>query len=146
MTFVSVKPQHMRNRCTTWMDSPFIHDSATWEPRAATHSPVLVNTLETPTSYVIEVAAPGFDKSQFKIHVAQLSLTLSAQKEETAAQSSDTYTRREHDYRQFSRSFHLPKHVDTTAITAVYQDGILLVTVPKVAETPAKPTIEIKVS
>jgi HSP20 family protein len=43
----------------------------------------------------------------------------------------ERYTRREFSYTSFQRSFTLPETVEAEKISANYQDGILLITVPK---------------
>jgi HSP20 family protein len=48
-------------------------------------------------------------------------------------------------YGSFTRSFSLPTTVDATKVTAVYRDGVLEVTVPKI-ETAKLKKVEIKVA
>jgi HSP20 family protein len=47
--------------------------------------------------------------------------------------------------RSFTRSFSLPTTVDATRVAAVYKDGVLEVTVPKI-ETAKPKRVEIKVA
>ena len=99
-----------------------------------------VNVVETPESFKLEVAAPGFDKSNFNIHVENDTLTVSGQREAKAQVEGEKMTRREFRYESFNRSFKLPKSVNLETISAVYENGILNVVIPKKEE--AKPVIK----
>jgi HSP20 family protein len=144
MTFLSVKPQHGRTafpRFTNWFDTyaenEFAHD---------TRTPILVNTKECKDDYKIEVAAPGYNKDSFKLEIEDNILTIKGESTENKADENEKWTRREHNYSGFKRSFTLPKTVDAEKINAAYKDGILHVTLPKIEEGKVKGTIEIKIS
>jgi HSP20 family protein len=104
-----------------------------------------VNVLETEEGYRIEVAAPGLQKSDFRLNLDQNRLTISAHKERQEEEKNQKYTRREFNYSSFRRTFTLPTTVDGERITATYTDGVLSIELPKKEEAKAKPnrTIEI---
>ena len=106
-----------------------------------------VNVQENDDQYVIEVAAPGMKKDDFKVEVNNDVLTISAEKEEKDEKKDEGYTRREFCYSSFNRSFAIPKNeVDDSKIDAKYEDGILKIKLHKREEVKPKParTIEIK--
>jgi HSP20 family protein len=106
-----------------------------------------VNVKETEDDYLIEVAAPGMKKDDFKINLDNDRLTISSEKEDEDADNEDDYTRREFCYQSFQRSFNLPERlVDTEKIKAEYKNGVLNVTLPKREEAKPKPAREIKIS
>ena len=105
-----------------------------------------VNIRETEKEYVLELAAPGLQRSDFEIELDQHSLTISAEKEEESEEDKNEYARREYSYNSFSRSFMLPENARESAIDARYDKGILTVTVPKVKEDALKPAQKITVS
>ena len=80
--------------------------------------------------YLIELAAPGYDKSDFHVSVHDDVLTIKAELDENRSRSHDSYSRREHNYHTFTRSWSLPEGVDEENITATYRNGILDVFVP----------------
>ncbi|MFO8000685.1 MAG: Hsp20/alpha crystallin family protein, partial [Marinilabilia sp.] len=91
-----------------------------------------VNVHENENEYVIEVAAPGMKKDDFKVEVNNDVLTISAEKEEKDEEKEEGYTRREFCYSTFNRSFAIPKNeVDDGKIDAKYEDGILKITLQK---------------
>lgn len=105
-----------------------------------------VNIIENKGDYRIEVAAPGLDKSDFRINVENNILTISAEKEEKQEENNERFMRREFNYSSFSRSFTLPETMNADKISARHKDGILQVTIPKKEEDKDKPTRTIKIS
>ena len=105
------------------------------------------NVTETNDAFKLELAAPGFDKKDFALHVEDGLLTIQAKHEEKTeekAENGDRFLRREFRYEAFTRSFKLPKAVNIEAIAAVYENGILNVVLPKREEAkPLTKTIQI---
>jgi len=92
-----------------------------------------VNIKETKDDYVVEVAAPGMTKKDFKVQLEGNILTISSEKTNEREQGSEErYTIREFSYQSFSRTFNLQKDVlDTERIQAKYEDGVLHLQIPK---------------
>lgn len=95
-----------------------------------------VNIKETDKGYSLEVIAPGFDKSDFKVNVDQDVLTVSAEKKQEVkenAENSNTekHVRREYSFRSFKRSFTLDEKIDAAGIDAKYNNGVLVLNLPK---------------
>lgn len=104
-----------------------------------------VNIRETDNSFVLEVAAPGFDKGDFNVNVENDILTISASRETKKEEDEKGYTRREFSSSSFSRSFTLPESVNADNIKGAYANGILNVELPKKPEA-AKVKKTVKVS
>lgn len=95
-----------------------------------------VNIKESDKGYSLEVVAPGFDKSDFKVNIDQNVLTVSAEKKEEVkenAENSNTekQVRREYSFRSFKRSFTLDEKIDAAGIEAKYNNGVLVLNLPK---------------
>lgn len=104
-----------------------------------------VNISETEKSFKIEMAAPGLDKSDFKINVDKNLITISAEKKEEQTSEEKLYSKKEFNYTSFSRSFTLPDTVDYSNIEAAYEGGILVLTLGKKEDAIiAKRLIEVK--
>ncbi|WP_293903680.1 MULTISPECIES: Hsp20/alpha crystallin family protein [unclassified Sphingobacterium] len=104
-----------------------------------------VNISESEKSFKIEMAAPGLDKSDFKINVDKNLITISAEKKEETVSEEKLYSKKEFNYSSFSRSFTLPETVDYSNIEAAYEGGILVLTVGKKEDAIiAKRLIEVK--
>jgi HSP20 family protein len=106
-----------------------------------------VNIKESPESFEVEVAAPGFAKDEFKIELNNNLLTISSEKKtENETNEGENFTRREFSYQSFSRSFTLPQIVNSEQIGAKYENGILKVSIPKKEEAKPKPAKQIAIS
>jgi HSP20 family protein len=105
-----------------------------------------VNIIENGKDFKIELAAPGFEKKDFKIEVLDGLLNISAEKEEESEKKEINYRRREFAYSSFSRSFTLPENSVTEKIDAKYENGILRLSLPKKEMSVSKPIKEIKIS
>lgn len=104
-----------------------------------------VNIAETQDAFALELAAPGLEKSDFKINVDKNMLTISADKYEQTASEGKLYSKKEFSFNSFSRSFTLPDTVDYNSIDASYVDGVLEVKIGKREDSiVAKRMIEVK--
>jgi len=106
-----------------------------------------VNIIETADNYKVKVAAPGLEKSDFKLNIENDHLTITSEKEASVEEKEDKkITRREFNYSSFKRSFFLPDTVDKTQISASYNEGILVISIPKKEEAIDKGPRSIKIS
>ncbi len=90
-----------------------------------------VNIIDNKENYLISLAIPGMEKKDFNIDIEGNMLTVSCEKEETKEEKDKAYSRKEYNYNSFSRSFNLPEEVIQEQINAVYDNGILNITLPK---------------
>jgi HSP20 family protein len=105
-----------------------------------------VNIKETDKEFSLELAAPGMKKEDFNVGVEDDVLTISAEREETKEEKEESYNRKEFTYASFQRKFTLPEGIDAGKVTAKYEDGVLLLSLPKKPEAQPKPTKTIKIS
>jgi len=105
-----------------------------------------VNIKEGKEDYTIEVAAPGFEKKDFKIDLNNNILELSSEKEEKNEENGEKTMRCEFRYASFKRYFTLPDSVESDKIKATYKDGILNVVIPKKEEAKVRPARQISIS
>ena len=103
-----------------------------------------VNIQDNEKDFVIEVAAPGVKKDEFNIKVEKNVLSISREIKEEKEENNDNYTRKEFSYHSFSRSFTLPKIVNVDDIKADYNEGILMITLPKKEDAVLSREIKIK--
>ena len=90
-----------------------------------------VNVIENDANYKIEVLAPGLKKDEFSVQVENGMLHVSGKTEKESEEKEKNYTRKEFSSRSFSKSFTLPDNANEDAIEAVYEDGILHLTLAK---------------
>jgi HSP20 family protein len=104
-----------------------------------------VNIYESIENFCIEVAAPGLEKSDFRVDIENNNLIISSEKTQEK-QTQGKILRKEFCYEKFSRRFETPPNIiQTDNITATYNDGILKVILPKrkIAENNQKKEITI---
>lgn len=105
-----------------------------------------VNVKENAESYEVEMAAPGFEKKDFKVEVHNNMLHISSEKKvENETKEGERYTKKEFSYQSFSRSFTLPMTIENEKISAKYEQGILKVSIPKKEEAKPKPLKQIAI-
>ena len=105
-----------------------------------------VNIKENVDAFKVEVAAPGFEKSDFNIELNNDVLTISSEKQiNNEVKEDERVTKKEFSYQSFSRSFTLPELVEDDKITAQYEKGILSITIPKKEEAKPKPIKQIEI-
>ncbi len=105
-----------------------------------------VNIKETTDAFEVEVAAPGFNKSDFNIELNNGVLTISSEKQiSEEVKDDERIARQEFSYQSFTRSFTLPELVEDEKITAKYKNGILTINIPKKEEAKPKPAKQIKI-
>ena len=105
---------------------------------------VPVNIAESESNYEITVYATGFSKQNIKLTVVEDLLYISGTRT-IDENNPPNFTKQEFPVKSFERSFLLNGQVDTANITAKQEDGVLIVTLPKMPEAQ-QPKQEIKVS
>jgi HSP20 family protein len=105
-----------------------------------------VNIKETDEAFVLEMAVPGFKKSDFVLDVENDELSISADLRTESTEQEEGYTRREFGFNSFKRTFALPDSAEEAGIKASYTQGILAIEIPKKEEAKPKPARTIKIS
>lgn len=108
-----------------------------------------INVKETEKDYTVEVAAPGMTKDDFNVNIdkdGNLHIHMEAHTEKKEEDKKSHYLRREFAYSKFEQTLLLPDDVEKEAIAARVNDGVLTVTLPKMAKPacPAARQIEVK--
>ena len=109
-----------------------------------------VDLIEREDSLVLKADLPGLSEDDVQIEVRDNVLTISGERRTDQEDKQNGYYRIERSFGRFSRSLQLPGGVDSSAIEASFDQGVLEVTIPKPEERKprrieiggAKPTIE----
>lgn len=107
-----------------------------------------VNIKEPNDNFLVEMAAPGMSKEDFKIELDRNMLTITSEKNYEKEENTDErYSKREFSYQSFSRVFTLPKEVvDVDKIEAKYDNGLLHLVIPKREEAKQRPPRTIQIA
>jgi HSP20 family protein len=90
------------------------------------------DVVESEREIRVVTEMPGLKRENIEIDVENNVLTIRGEKREARTEGeAGKYHRAERRYGTFARSFVLPRDVDSDAIQASFEDGVLTVTVPK---------------
>ena len=115
-----------------------------------------MNVIENDKEYILEVAAPGMCKDDFKVHLNKDgNLVVEMEKKDCCCKGKDKdeekkecrYLRKEFSYTKFSQTLLLPDNADKEKIEAQVNNGVLKVIIPKLDKVKAedeKREIEVK--
>lgn len=120
-------------------DFPVIANATTRVNQKYAKGFVPVNVKETEQSFKLEVVAPGYERTDFKVSVEDNLLIISAEKKSVQENEKIKEIRKEFSISSFKRSFTLNDLVDATKISASYINGILELNLPKKEEV--KPVV-----
>lgn len=104
-----------------------------------------VDAIEESNAYLLVLELAGVAKEDVKITVKERVLTISGEKKRAEAPEGVTFLVKGRRFGQFERSFELPETASTEGISAEFSNGVLTLTVPKVAvKQPETINVEIK--
>lgn len=89
-----------------------------------------VDIKENEKEFIVEAELPGIKKEEVNIEVDDDKLTISVQRNEQTDEEKDNYIRKERSFSKMTRSFAI-SDIETNNVTAKYENGILLITLPK---------------
>ena len=124
----------VRRTTDSWLPDIFndFFDNS-WMERPTYTAPA-INVIENEKEYDVELAAPGLDKEDFKVHVdaeGNLHIEMEKKSENKEGHRHGRYLRREFSYEKFQQTLLLPDDVDTERIEAKVEKGVLNVHLPK---------------
>jgi HSP20 family protein len=102
----------------------------TWAPS--------VDIYETELELVVKADLPEVDPKDLDIRVENNILTIRGERKFEKKVNEENYLRVERAYGSFARSFTLANTVNSEAIKADYQNGVLTLTIPKKEEAKPK--------
>ena len=133
---------------SSWMPTMFDDFFNTdFMPRAKSTAPA-VNVKESEKAYTMELAAPGIKKEYCRVGINEegnLTVAIENKVEHKQEDKHHHYLRREFSYSNYEQAYTLPDDVERDKISAKVEDGILTVTMPKLAKEEKKWTKAIEV-
>ncbi len=124
---------------------PVMH--AVWEripEEAKTWSPP-IDVFEKADTLIIKAELPGMRQENIDGSASEDILTIKGERKQDTGVKDEDYYRNEIAYGTFYRAVDLPFIVDTKSVDAVYEEGILRVTLQRAAGSkPKKVTIQVK--
>ncbi len=103
-----------------------------------------IDLYETDKEIVAEASVAGFEPENLEISIENGFLKIAGKMEDKKEEKEKGYWRKEIRKGSFERVIKLPAEIDENKIEALYDKGILKITMPKV-ETRTSPKVKIKV-
>ncbi len=97
-----------------------------------------LDVSENEDAYIVKASIPGVNPDDIDITLVDNVLTIKAEIKEEKDIEEAKYHLRERRFGVFSRSITLPTAVDADKVEAVYEHGVLTLTIPKAEEVKAR--------
>ena len=135
----------LRDAMDRLFEESFVRPFGGWPLLGGEARTLALDIYETDDDLVVEASLPGISPDEVDISVVGNTLTIKGEHEEEAEKGEKgKYHCRERRYGAFQRTISLPVEVNANKAEAVFKDGILKLTLPKVEEAKPK-RIEVKV-
>jgi HSP20 family protein len=96
-----------------------------------------VDIYEDAHQLVLKLEVPGIKQEDLDVRVENQTLTVKGERKFESNEKEENFHRIERRYGSFTRSFTLPQTVDTAAVKATYEHGVLAIALAK--KEAAKP-------
>lgn len=107
-------------------------------------SQIRIDVNENDKEFVVQAEMPGVPKEDIHVSIDGNTVTLQAEvKQHDKQTEGERVLRSERYFGAVSRSFQLPADIDEAAAKAKYENGVLLLTLPKkISRSPQKLMVE----
>ncbi|MDR4498407.1 MAG: Hsp20/alpha crystallin family protein [Candidatus Scalindua sp.] len=114
-----------------------ITSSTPWQPPT--------DVYETEKDIIIKIAVSGVRPEDISVVFSDYILTVSGKRNESSDHQKVCFYQVEIRYGYFERKIKIPKYVDANNIQATYEDGFIVIVIPK-SEKAFTSTISIKIA
>ena len=124
-----------------WLDNAFDDFFDTRALSRMNATAPAVNVKESDKAYTMEVAVPGIKKEFCRVTInndGDLELAIENKFEHKEENKNEHFLRREFSYGTYQQTYTLPENVDKDSISAKVENGVLTITMPKLAEKVGK--------
>jgi HSP20 family protein len=97
-----------------------------------------VDVYEDANALKLQLEVPGVKQDDLDIRIENQTLTIKGERKLESAAKQENFHRIERRFGSFTRTFTLPQTIDTEAVTASYDAGVLTVSLGKKAEAQPK--------
>ena len=99
------------------------------------------NVVNFDNKVEIEAAIPGMGKEDISVEISDCILTIKGESNQRSDVDDSQYVKREVKRSAFARSFTLGENLEQTEISASFNNGMLILTIPKREEVEVMPEI-----
>ncbi len=126
----------LRDAIDRLFEDSFVRPSRFWLDGGRIDVPI--DMYQTSDNVVVKASLPGFKPEEVDISVTEDTLTIKGQHREEKEIKEEDYFYRERHYGSFSRTLPIPVRVNSDKAEAVFENGVLTLTLPKAEEARPK--------
>ena len=117
-------------------EDSFVRVPRLWSASGVWELPIDMH--QTADDLVVKTSLPGFKPEEVDISINDGTINIKGEHEEEQEVEEENYFCKERRYGTFSRSLPLPVKVKSDKAEAVFEDGVLTLTLPKAEEVKPK--------
>ena len=117
-------------------EDSFVRPSRLWTDGSRGDLPI--DMYQTANDVVVKASLPGFKPEEVDISIAGDTLTIKGEHKEEKEVKEEDYLYKERRYGSFTRSLPIPVQVKSDKAEAVFENGVLTLTLPKAEEIKPK--------
>ena len=126
----------LRNAMDRLFEEGLIRPSRLWPELG--QGETAVDVYQTANDVVVKATLPGVKPDEVDISITGDTLTIKGEHKEEKEVKQEDYFHKERRYGTFSRSLLIPVQVNADKAEAVFENGVLTLTLPKVEEVKPK--------
>jgi len=126
----------LRQAMDRLFEDSFVHPSRLWPQLRGGELPI--DMYQTKDDVVVKAALPGVKPEEVDITITGDVLTIKGEHKEEQETKEEDYLYKEQRYGAFNRSVAIPVQVQSEKAEAVFENGILTLTIPKAEQVKPK--------
>ena len=126
----------LRNAMDRLFEESFVRPPRLWPELGAWE--LTVDMYQTADDVVVKASLPGVKTEEVDISITGDTLTIKGEHKEEQEVKQEDYLYKERRYGVFSRSLQIPAQVKSDKAEAVFENGVLTLTLPKAEEIKPK--------
>ncbi|MBM4463195.1 MAG: Hsp20/alpha crystallin family protein [Chloroflexi bacterium] len=128
----------LRQAMDRLFEDSFVRRPHWWPALAEGALPLSLEMYQTASDVVVKAAVPGVKPEEVDISITGDTLTIKGERKEEKEVKEENYFLKEHVYGSYNRTIILPAPVQADKAEAVFENGILTLTLPKKEEVKPK--------
>lgn len=128
----------LRNAMDRLFEDSYIRPSRLWPELGRGELSLDLDVYQTDNDVVVKATIPGIKPDEVDISLTGDVLTIKGEHKEEKEVKEEDYFRKERRYGSFSRSIQIPVSVKSDKAEAMFDNGVLTLTLPKAEEVKPK--------
>jgi HSP20 family protein len=128
----------LRQAMDRLFEDSFVRRPSWWPALGESALPLSLEMYQTDNDVVVKAAIPGVKPEEVDISITGDTLTIKGERKEEKEVKEEDYFLKEHVYGSYNRTVILPTPVQADKAEAVFENGILTLTLPKKEEVKPK--------